>query len=101
MLGFGACAMCGSVHIIEHMFEPPPFPDPEPTGVPGWMWSADPMEGLEWVLTQPPSAETWQGLEVLGRIIGHDPVARVLLAVAWDRQISAATARMYAAVADA
>jgi hypothetical protein len=81
------------------MFEQEPYPDPEPTGNPTWL-APTLRESLELILEQPPSADTWQGLQLFGPHV-TDPVDRVLLAVAWDRQVNAASAEMYAAVADA
>src|SRR3954470_1552093 len=73
--------------------QPPLDPDsPNPFWLFGTM-----TDRLVTVISMPPSARTWEALDILGR---HPltPSERVLLAEAWDRQTHAATARMHAAV---
>src|SRR3954452_21003958 len=59
-----------------------------------------PEQGLMWVLSEPPSAKTLAALELIQPQLTR-PHERVLAAVAWERQMSSATARMHAAVSSA
>ncbi|HMC68634.1 MAG TPA: HNH endonuclease signature motif containing protein [Mycobacteriales bacterium] len=62
--------------------------------------SASPEQALLWVLSEPPTAKTLAALELIQPQLTQ-PHERVLAAVAWERQMSAATARMHAAVSSA
>ena len=62
--------------------------------------SASPEQALLWVLSEPPTAKTLAALELIQPRLTQ-PHERVLAAVAWERQMSAATARMHAAVSSA
>src|SRR3954454_14810769 len=62
--------------------------------------SATPEQALLWVLSEPPSAKTLAALELIQPQLTR-PHERVLAAVAWERQMSSATARMHAAVSSA
>ena len=59
-----------------------------------------PEETLLWALSEPPSSKTLMALELIQPQLTQ-PHERVLAAVAWERQTSAATARMHAAVSTA
>ncbi len=80
------------------MFDTIPPLDPS-SETPFWLFGTV-TERLETVLCMPPSSQTWQALEMIGRCT-LDPIERILFMVGWDQQVNAANALMHAAVADA